>query len=145
MIDGIDTLSLVVGIINLKTRIMKKLLLVVVAMFAVANLNAQVYVGGTVGLTHSKVSDGDASAKGTSYKIVPEIGYRLSDKIAIGASLGYMKGAAALGSFDASDFTQLAKTIAGVGLNVASDFDNNLKSYRFAPYVRYTALSNKYI
>ena len=68
-----------------------------VAVFAAMNMNAQVYVGGSVGFGSAKVGGGESES---TYKIVPEIGYNLNDQWAIGASLGYQKGACNFGSFD---------------------------------------------
>ena len=76
---------------------MKKILMTMVAVFAAMNMNAQVYVGGSVGFGSAKVGGGESES---TYKIVPEIGYNLNDQWAIGASLGYQKGACNFGSFD---------------------------------------------
>lgn len=67
---------------------MKKLVLsIVVAMMAIA-ANAQVYVGGGVGIGSSKV-DVDGAESVTAYKFVPEIGYNINDEWAIGVSFGW--------------------------------------------------------
>lgn len=62
---------------------MKKIVLLMFVVCAALTANAQVYVGGSVGFWHN--DDADA----TSYKIIPEIGYNLSDKWALGMEIGY--------------------------------------------------------
>lgn len=62
---------------------MKKfLLLLAVAMISIA-ANAQVYVGGEVGLWRN------SDANRTTFGIQPEVGYNLSDKWALGISVGF--------------------------------------------------------
>ena len=55
------------------------------ALVAVMSLtaSAQVYVGGSVGLWR------DYNANETSFNLIPEVGYNLSDKWAIGLQIGY--------------------------------------------------------
>lgn len=74
---------------------MKKVLLMVVVMFASMAASAQVYVGGSIGFGSVKpVGGGDSE---TTYKIVPEIGYNINEQFAIGVALGYRKGTCTLG------------------------------------------------
>lgn len=56
------------------------------ALVAVMSLtaSAQVYVGGSVGLWR------DYNANETSFNLIPEVGYNLSDKWAIGLQIGYV-------------------------------------------------------
>ena len=54
---------------------MKKIVFFLFATMLVASVKAQVYVGGTVGLWHN--DDLDA----TFFKLEPEVGYNLSEKI----------------------------------------------------------------
>ena len=76
---------------------MKKILMTMVAVFAAMNMNAQVYVGGSVGFGSAKLGGGESES---TYKIVPEIGYNLNDQWAIGVGLGYQKGSCNFGKFD---------------------------------------------
>lgn len=69
----------------------------IVAVFAAMNMNAQVYVGGSVGFGSVKAGSGDSES---TYKILPEIGYNLNDEWAIGVALGYQKGLCDFGNFD---------------------------------------------
>lgn len=75
---------------------MKKVLLMVMVMFASVAASAQVFVGGSVGFGSVKpIGGGDSEA---TYKIVPEIGYNFNDQWAVGLALGYQKGSCTLGS-----------------------------------------------
>lgn len=57
---------------------MKKIFMTMAAMVIAASASAQVYIGGGVGLSSTKVGDGDSKM---SYKIVPEIGYQFDKKL----------------------------------------------------------------
>ena len=79
---------------------MKKVLLMVVVLFASMAASAQVYVGGSLGFASVKpIGGGDSE---TTYKIVPEVGYNFSDQFAIGIALGYRKGSCSLGKAEYS-------------------------------------------
>lgn len=75
---------------------MKKLMMMIVALVAAMNVNAQVYVGGSVGFGSVKAGGGSDES---TYKIVPEIGYNLNDEWAIGVGIGYQKGTCNFGNF----------------------------------------------
>ena len=62
---------------------MKKILLLAVVLFASLNASAQFYVGGSVGFGSVKPVGGEDSE--FVFKILPEFGYNLNDKWAIGA------------------------------------------------------------
>ncbi|MBO7120399.1 MAG: outer membrane beta-barrel protein [Bacteroidaceae bacterium] len=120
---------------------MKRILLAVLLLAGVSAMQAQeskFYVGGTFGFTWSKVNMGGDDMSGASVKIMPEFGYNLNDKFALGVSLGYSRGYAAFGGIDFNDFKSLANTVLGTASDVASDDAAKLNSFRFAPYVRYT-------
>ena len=91
-------------------------------------------IGGTIGLTYSKVSDGDG---GVSFKIMPDVNYRLSKKWSVGMQVGYSHGYAAFGSLDVSDIKSLAGTAISTIADIASDNTMTLNSVRVAPYARY--------
>ena len=65
--------------------------MMVALLVATVAASAQVYVGGGIGIGSSK----DAHAEGvdvdakTTFYITPEIGYNLSDNLAVGIGLGY--------------------------------------------------------
>ncbi len=124
---------------------MKKLLMIVaIAICGIGQVHAQFYAGGSLGFTSTKVSGGGHEESGSSFKILPEVGYQLNEQFAFGISLGYLKGYAALGSFDASDVKGLINNVMSTVVDLTSS-DNiglNLKSFRIAPYARYTVLES---
>ena len=69
---------------------MKKIIMTLAAAIIAVSASAQVYMGGSVGISSVKIGGGDSE---TTYKVLPEIGYNLNDKWAIGAYLGFGKGA----------------------------------------------------
>lgn len=68
---------------------MKKIFMTLVAVFAAMSMNAQVYVGGSFAFEawSSQKLAGDKSE--TVFKLLPEIGYNLTDEWAIGTVIGY--------------------------------------------------------
>lgn len=126
---------------------MKKIILAVVLLISfVACAHAQFYAGGSLGFTSSKLKMGEGDGhSGSSYKLLPEIGYQYTDQLAFGVSLGFAKGYAALGAFDIADIKGLGNTLIGSATDLASSemAELDLKSFRIAPYVRYTLLKNK--
>ena len=99
---------------------MKKLFMVMAAAFIAVSASAQIYVGGTVGLSSVKNAGGDSE---TAYRLLPEIGYNLNEDWAVGTVVGWGKG----NPVNIENVTTAAKT-----------FEVN-------PYVRYTFLHNEYI
>ena len=88
-----------------------------VAFIAVA-ANAQVYLGGSVGVATSAVKGGDDV---TTYQVLPEIGYKINRDWAIGTVLGWGKG-------------------------TPVKIENESRNYvTFEPYVRYTFAHSKYV
>lgn len=76
---------------------------------------AQVYLGGTVGLATVSSNGGDSK---TSFKLMPEIGYNLNRRWALGVAVGYQKGTYSM---------------------LDGDFGNDEHAYTlaFSPYARY--------
>lgn len=64
---------------------MKKFLFTLAAVFVTLTASAQVYVGGEVGFWRNW-ADG---ANETTFKVLPEVGYNLSEDWAIGTQIGY--------------------------------------------------------
>ncbi len=120
---------------------MKKILLTVLLLSGMSVMQAQeskFYVGGTFGFTWSKMNNGGGSSSGASFKLMPEVGYNLSSKWAVGVSLGYSHGYAAFGGIDFNDVKSMANTVVSTAADVANDGVAKLNSFRLAPYVRYT-------
>ncbi len=64
---------------------MKKLLLTAVVALVTLSANAQVYAGGSVAFWRNF----NGSENVTTFSLKPEVGYNLSDNLAIGVALGY--------------------------------------------------------
>ena len=62
---------------------MKKFFMTIAAVAVAATMNAQVYVGGNIGVT-SESQDGNSTTK---VAFVPEVGYMFNDKMGVGAEL----------------------------------------------------------
>lgn len=106
---------------------------------------AQIYIGGSAGFANTTVKVGEQSASGITFKILPEFGYQLNDKMAVGAQIGYMNGPGALGSFDPNDIKGLVSGVADTAFGAVSSKDvMGLKfgAFRVAPYFRYTFFSS---
>ena len=76
--------------------------------------SAQVYIGGTAGISSNKIGDSDSK---TAYKLIPEIGYQFNNKWDAGIEVGIQKG-------------EVCK-ISPVG---------DATTFTIAPYVRYAAV-----
>ena len=108
---------------------MKKILMTLAAAFVAVNMSAQYYVGGGVGFrTGTTTNEATAAgvtlstdAKNSMFTIVPEIGMKLDDKMAIGVTVGYAT----------------TKSESETNPNVTS----KLNEFQIAPYFRYTLAS----
>ena len=83
-------------------------------------VNAQVYLGGSVGVGSVKFGHNDAE---TTYKFMPEIGYNLDENWAVGLSFGF-----------GQDKREVTEEVGGIEVTAT------VKDKRFIinPYVRYT-------
>lgn len=95
---------------------MKKIMMTLAAVAVAATMNAQVYLGGGIGLGTTSY-DGDSE---TFFKIIPEIGYNLDENWAVGLTIGY------------GETTSKVKNAAGVRVT------DKVKNFTIAPYARYT-------
>ncbi|NDW11221.1 outer membrane beta-barrel protein [Dysgonomonas sp. 520] len=102
---------------------MKKLFLAIALVFGAVTANAQdvgqIWVGGNVGFSTTKIKGFDRM---TDYTILPEFGYVLNENFGIGVNLGYSH--------------QEALDVDGMG----DIFVTNQKGFAIAPFVRYTFL-----
>jgi len=125
---------------------MKKFFFIVAAaaglLFAAQTASAQLYFGGSLGLTTTTARQPVAAnpgqfvnTSGASIRFVPEVGYRINDRMAAGGRIGYGTGAAAFGDLDPNDAGfQTAINEMNQDLNNASSITT---SFTFAPYFRY--------
>lgn len=98
---------------------MKKIFMSLAVALVSVCASAQVYVGGTVGISSNKVGGGDSKV---AYKLMPEIGYQFNEKWSAGLDFGLQKG-------------ETCK-IAEVG---------DATVYQVAPYARYNFVNSKLI
>ena len=97
---------------------MKKVLMTLAVAFVAVAANAQVYVGGNVGIASSKSGNGDNV---TTYKVLPEVGYNINKDWAVGTTLGWGKG-------------------------TPVDIEGESHNYfTVQPYARYTFVHSKYV
>ena len=68
---------------------MKKILMTIAAAFVAVSMNAQGYIGGTVGFGTTTDKTGAVEDKTTSFVIAPEIGMSLDDKFGVGIAIGF--------------------------------------------------------
>ena len=116
----------------------KKIFALVVMLVGITmGASAQYYVGGSLGFTSSKLSTGGHDQDGSSFKLMPEIGYQLDQDISIGVQIGYSHGYAAFGSLTVTDIKAAMNTGISTMMDINED-DYKLNSFTFAPYVRYT-------
>lgn len=112
------------------------------ALFVLSTINskAQFYIGGSLGYTSTKVSNSGNDQSGSSFKIMPEIGYCLNEKVSLGVQAGYAHGYAAFGSLTATDIQSAINVIAS-GYADISEENMKLNSFTITPYIRYNVLS----
>lgn len=102
---------------------MKKIMMTLVAAAMATTMNAQWYIGGGLGVGFDKTATPttavvnnlpvtvETTVKTTTFSILPEIGYNINEKFAVGAQLGY-------------DYSKVE--------------DKKTNGFTFAPYLRYT-------
>lgn len=83
MVTFVASKIYIILFITLKPKFMKKYLLTAVLGLAGLAASAQAYVGGTVGAWR------DNSEKMTQIAIMPEVGYNLNNKFAVGTTIGW--------------------------------------------------------
>ncbi len=99
---------------------MKKLFMTLAAAVIAVSASAQVYLGGNAGIASTKIAGQDSK---TTYKVLPEIGYKFNQDWAIGTVVGWGKGTPV----------------------TIEDADHATGTFEVAPYVRYTALHTKMV
>jgi len=113
---------------------MKKIMMTFAAVCVAATMNAQVYVGGTLGLDfQTKMADqtsGD-DATGMTFQIKPELGYNLDEKSSVGIVLGFGIS---------NNSAEVMKQATGISYPTNTKLDKNAISFQIAPYYRYKFL-----
>lgn len=105
---------------------MKKLMMIAAMMIAAISVNAQVYVGGSLGFSSVKPEGGDSQ---TAFNINPEIGYGLSDNLAVGAVLGFDYAKDSYTAFEISPYVRY-KAIQWDNVNIFFDGAIDFTSYK---------------
>ena len=98
---------------------MKKIMLSLAMALVSVCASAQVYIGGTAGISSNKFKGGDSK---TAYALIPEIGYEFNNKWEAGLEIGIKKG----------DVCVISKVPEAT-------------TFVVAPYVRYTAVETKLV
>lgn len=80
---------------------MKKIMLSLAMALVSVCASAQVYIGGTAGISSNKIGDGDSK---TAYTLMPEIGYQFNNKWEAGLEIGIKKGEVCKLCFNALNF-----------------------------------------
>lgn len=135
---------------------MKKIIFAAAAallMLVGTKANAQLYFGGSVAFSTTTWNDGvNPKTSGFSFKLMPEVGFRINDRIAVGGTVGYMHGLAALGSLDPNDYKGVLLAYAGMqgdGLSTVNAQGTltaggmKVGGFRFAPYFRFSFVSTR--
>ncbi len=116
-------------------KIMKKIMMTLAAVCVAATMNAQVYVGGTVGLDfQTKMVDSEGKdATGMTFQIKPELGYNLDEKSSVGIVLGFGL---------TNNSNELLKQAANANINFGANtkLDKTAVTFQIAPYYRYKFL-----
>ncbi len=68
---------------------MKKFLMTIAAAFVAVSMNAQLYLGGSLGFGSWSSQENAGDKSEAVFTILPEVGYNLSDSWAIGTVIGY--------------------------------------------------------
>mgnify|MGYP002623314705 CR=1 FL=1 len=113
---------------------MKKIMMSLAALAVAATMNAQGYIGGTLGLDfENKMTDKNGKdATAMSFTINPELGYNLSDQSSVGILLGF-------GTTNNSN--EVVRSLTNIkGVNTNMKLDKSLITFEIAPYYRYKFL-----
>jgi hypothetical protein len=103
---------------------MKKIMMTLAAVCVAATMNAQVYVGGSLGFHHDKQNN----VKNTKFTVLPEIGYNLDDNFAVGMVIGFGTG-------------KTTGTVSSLDVNgneVTVETSSKTSNFTINPYLRYT-------
>lgn len=115
---------------------MKKIMMTLAAVCVAATMNAQAYIGGSLGFSSAKSNNGAVGVAATSettttgFSIAPEIGYKLDDKMSVGIALG---------------FGSLKNKVEAVGAaatpGATTSVETTTTTIELKPYLRYQVLT----
>lgn len=116
---------------------MKKKIFILFAFIAcMTTTYAQWNVGGSFGFTSTTIDGGGDDESGSSFKIIPDIGYQIDSRLSVGVQVGYSHGIAAFGSLTVSDLKSVLSNAVGAYSDINND-DIKLNGFTISPYVRY--------
>ena len=126
---------------------MKKIIAILAAatamMFAAQNASAQLYFGGSLGFvseafTRPVQGQPNQVFNAAAVKVLPEVGYRINDVIAVGGTIGYSIGNAYFGSLDQNNPLMYNLYVNAMNNNLADAQQGQRSStIRVAPYARF--------
>lgn len=111
-------------------------------LFAAQNASAQLYFGGSLGFTSTTLVNGNNKTSGSSYKLSPEIGYQINDRIAVGGTVTIQRGLPYLGSFDTNDLKGFITAAGSSAMDLQAD-NTRYNGFRIAPYFRYVIVDTR--
>lgn len=111
-------------------------------LFTAQNASAQLYFGGSVGFTSTTLVNGTNKTSGMSYKLSPEIGYQINDRIAVGGTVTIQRGLPYLGSFDTNDLKGFITAAGSTAMDLQAD-NTRYNGFRIAPYFRYIIVDTR--
>lgn len=124
-----QNLTLLFFLIKGKDFSMKKLYMTFIVALVAICANAQVYLGGNVGIAN--VDNGDNSDDQTIYRLLPEIGYKFNKDWAAGVSFGWSRDYISTKKVNTFEFNPYARYtfLHGKTVNVFCDGGFNYKHY----------------
>lgn len=100
---------------------MKKIMMIAVMAVAALTANAQMWVGGNIGLHTEKTKyESTELSSGTNFEIAPEVGYNLNEKWAVAMALSY------------GHYSNMSVSFAGQSVSGTAN------TFSIKPYARYT-------
>jgi hypothetical protein len=112
-------------------------------LFAAQTASAQLYFGGSVGfvsetLTVPVQGQPNQVFNGSAVKVLPEVGFRINDLIAVGGTIGYSVGDAYFGSLDQNNPLMYNLYTNAMANNLADARNGQrVTNVRVAPYARF--------
>ena len=112
---------------------MKKIFMTLAAVAVAATMNAQVYVGGTLGLNfQNKLAGESGEATGMTFSIRPEIGYMLNEDMGVGIALGF-----GVNNNSNANLQDELKGWNSIEAGAGAKYKNSQIAFEVAPYFRY--------
>lgn len=118
----------------------KKVILLVALLACMTTASAQMYIGGSLGFSTSKVDNGNTDQSGSSFKLLPDIGYQVDDNMSVGVQIGYSHGMCSFGSLNVTDVKSALGSMVSTMADI-NDEDMKLNGFSISPYIRYNMVN----